>query len=287
MSDVVSFLGPLLTIGLMALALSLVLSPFESLKWWAGWVEGKPAVNAPGADAPGPSRRAAYIVFLPGVGTLGDQIDPWERGLVERLSTSLPDAAILADVFPFSPTNRALIDPHRRRAWWWQALATMREQHPNLLAHLIDWRNLTQVFVSLDGRYGPVYNSGVADHIIADLRGAGYVADSGTPITIIGYSGGGQIALGVTPYVHLALGAPVTVIALGGVEGSDPGLDFVEHLYHLYGTIDMEQRMRLIFPSCWPMMKGSRWNRALAAGTLTFICLGEMTHCAERGYLDP
>src|SRR5438270_1077620 len=36
------FVGSLLTIFLLALVVILVVAPFESLKWWAGWVSDDP-----------------------------------------------------------------------------------------------------------------------------------------------------------------------------------------------------------------------------------------------------
>jgi hypothetical protein len=65
-------------------------------------------------------------------------------------------------------------------------LARLRERRPSLVARLIDWRNLTQVFVSMDPRYGPIYNKGVADKLAAGLVRHGYPVGSRAPVTLIG-----------------------------------------------------------------------------------------------------
>ena len=47
MSGILDVAGAVLTIVLVALLLSLLVAPFDSLSWWAGWVRQGPA--APGA----------------------------------------------------------------------------------------------------------------------------------------------------------------------------------------------------------------------------------------------
>ncbi|HET6318520.1 MAG TPA: CAAX protease, partial [Chloroflexota bacterium] len=144
-----------------------------------------------------------------------------------------------------------------------------------------------QVFVSMDPRYGPIFNKGVEENLVDVLHKQGYVDGSGVPITLIGYSGGAQISLGAALYLEHELGAPITVISLGGVLGDDPALATVEHLYHLWGTKDVEAGLAmLVVPARWPMAKRSRWNRALAAKRITQKCLGVMVHTGPKGYLD-
>jgi len=286
-----SFVGALLTIFLIALLIILIVSPFESLQWWAGWVADDDD-DADELDAGAPVAVTAqqadqYVVFLPGVGAMGTDVDPWEQRLVDRLHEGLSGGVVLSGFFPFTPRADTLTDD-RRSAWFWRWLARLRDQRPSLMARLIDWRNLTQVFVSMDPRYGPIFNKGVEDKIAAVLHEQGYVARSGAPITLIGYSGGAQISLGAALYLFYELGAPVTVISLGGVLGDDPALDRVEHVYHLYGTNDLEAKLaKMAVPQRWAMSKSSRWNQALAAQRITLTCLGEMVHTGPKGYLDP
>ena len=225
--------------------------------------------------------------FLPGVGALGTHVDAWEQRLVHVLAGALRDGVVLTGIFPFTVRNDTLIE-RRPTAWLWRWLARVRQERPSLVAKLIDWRNLTQVFVSMDPRYGPIYNKGVADKLTASLSGQGYVAGSKRPVTLVGYSGAAQVALGAALYLAHDLQAPVTVISLGGVLGDDPALATVEHLHHLWGTHDVEARLAAVaMPARWPIAKRSRWNRAIMAGRLTQTCLGAMHHAGARGYLDP
>jgi hypothetical protein len=285
------FIGSLVTIFILALLIILVVSPFESLSWWAGWVsEDEPAKgSAPAAQGQPPAtgpRPDRYIVFLPGVGAMGTEVDPWEQRLVDRLHDGLRGDVILSGLFPFTVRDDTLTE-HRRTAWFWRWLAGVRERRPSLVARLIDWRNLTQVFVSMDPRYGPIFNKGVEENLSEVLHEQGYPDGSGVPITLIGYSGGAQISLGASLYLAHEFGAPVSVISLGGVLGDDPALATVEHLYHLWGTKDAEAGLAmLVVPPRWPIARRSRWNQALAAKRITQTCLGTMVHTGPKGYLD-
>jgi hypothetical protein len=230
---------------------------------------------------------ARYVIFLPGVGVLSTRIVPWEQRLVDRLTAGLRGSVVLAGIFPFTVRDDTLIEG-RSTAWFWRWLARLRREHPSLIARLIDWRNLTQVFVSMDPRYGPIFNTGATAKLRAGLVEAGYAIGSRAPVVVIGYSGAAQVALGAAPYLALELGAPVMVISLGGVFGDDPALESVEHLYHLWGTRDFEARLAAaIVPARWPIFRRSRWNRAIAAGRLSEICLGAIDHNGPHGYLDP
>jgi hypothetical protein len=285
-------LSSLLTIFLLALVVILIVSPFESLQWWAGWVDDDDAEPTRGTaeSEPVPLEAAGaqqFVLFLPGVGAMGTEVDPWEQRLVDLLEAGLQDSVVVAGLFPFTVRDDTLTE-NRRTAWLWRRLARLREERPSLMARLVDWRNLTQVFVSMDPRYGPIYNKGVEEKLTDVLCTVGYRIGSALPVTLIGYSGGAQMSLGAAFYLVHTLRAPVTVISLGGVLGDDPGLENVQRLHHLWGSKDIESRLATMFvPARWPVSRQSRWNRALAAGRIVPTCLGAMCHTGPKGYLDP
>ncbi len=285
-----SFVSSLLTIFVLALIFILVISPLESLQWWAGWVGDTDAgPTQPPRPPPQSSGSVAdhYVLFLTGVGAMGTDVDPWEQRLVDLLHAGLSRGVVLAGLFPFTVRDDTLTE-HRRTAWFWRWLGDIRATRPSLVARLIDWRNLTQVFVSMDPRYGPIYNKGVEEKLATVLHQQGYPAGSAQPITLIGYSGGAQISLGAAFYLVHELRAPVTVISLGGVLGDDPGLENIEKLYHLWGDNDLEARLAtMVVPARWGISRRSRWNRAIAAQRLIQTCLGPMRHTGPQGYLDP
>lgn len=291
----------LFTILILWLLVAMILAPLEALGWWAGWFEGDEE-NAdlqtnpipPYAQSTPPHARR-YLVYLTGIsGVSGEVFLDEENALLHRLDTALPHVVVVDDVYPYGVANQALTG-QRVFAWFWRFALNRKLSGKPLQRYvglLINIRNAFQVAVSADRRYGPIYNYGSAQMIVRGLFRHGYPVGSGMPITLLGYSGGGQIALGAVPYLRKMLNAPVRVISLGGVLSADPGVSDVEHVYHLYGKHDRVHRFGyIVSPSRWRIGKlaflpRSRWNRALNDGHITTIHMGNMTHNGKGGYLD-
>jgi hypothetical protein len=272
-----------------------VLSPFEALGWWAGWYGREPdeleATSADGAAAaPPPETPRHYVVFLSGINSVsGEAFAEREIAFLARLKRALPETVLVDDLFPYSVTAQPLTGSRVFARFWRWALAR-KLSGPGLAGFLINLRNLWQVAVSADSRYGPMYNQGSAQMILGGLKRHGYhVSTQGrqpAPVLLIGYSGGGQIAVGAAPHLKKIIGAPVTVISLGGVMSADPGLLSLERLYHLYGTRDNVQRLgNIFFPGRWPFIP-SPWKSAKARGIIKLIPMGPMDHTGPGGYLD-
>jgi hypothetical protein len=231
-----------------------------------------------------------FLVYLSGVGDIsGDYSTRYEDALLDAVAERVPGLQVITDVFAYSWANVGLTSAGDL-AWLWAWISAVRLNKASPLRRvgkLIDLRNALHIAVSADRRYGPIYNYGVAEMILQGLLRHGYVLGGGAPVTILGYSGGGQIALGVAGFIQATLRAPVQVISLGGVFNASRSLDRISRLVHIYGTRDRHQRVgELIFPARWPLFSGSRWSRALAAGKVVRICLGPMTHNGAGSYLD-
>lgn len=287
-----------LLIGLLLLILAAAaLAPLESLGWYAGWYRtddvpdaGRMALQRElqaGAAPPAP-QADAYLVYLSGIGALsGTSIPDEELPFLERLAARAPRAVLTHDVFPYSVTNTGLT-VHRAFARFWRWLERYRVARPSgALPFLINVRNLLQVLVSADTRYGPVMNYGVSREIVRSLHARGYDLRQRRPIVVLGSSGGGQLAVGAALYLRHITGAPIYVISLGGVIASDPGLDALAHLYHLYGSRDKVQALAdKVFPGRWPGAAGSAWHRALAEGRVSLIEVGPFEHNMREHYFD-
>lgn len=289
------------TIALVIVVFAL-LAPLESLRWWAKGQDADTVgsiVHARGeglgtdltpdptdtsADAPRPQR---FVVYLSGIGAVDGRTDSRrERAALESLGTRLPEVVIAADVFPYAVGNRGLTQ--RASTWFWGRLASLqRVPVANLVSNLINLRNGLRVLVSADPRYGPTYNLAVAQSIEESLTRHGYDwTRPDVPVTLIGYSGGGQIAVGAAWYLA-ATDVPVSVISIGGVLSDDPGLDRVEHVWHLYGSRDRIQRLgEWAFPGRWPTARVSAWHDAVRADRITTTCIGPMRHMGGRDYFD-
>jgi hypothetical protein len=287
----------LLLTGLVVLILvSAAFAPLESLGWYAGWQTDAdvPDPAAGGADhaprppAAAPPPAAHYLVYLSGIGAIAaDSVPQGERPFIAGLATRLPNTRVVADVFPYAMGNRGL-NGQRFFAGMWRWVERRRLRNPTATAaQVVNLRNAFQVAVSADQRYGPVYNLGVAQAVRARLVEHGYPLGRGVPVTLLGWSGGGQIAIGAASFLRKQLGGPISVISLGGLLSDDPGIERVEHLWHLYGTKDVVSPLgKYAYAGRWRLYPNSAWNRAVASGKVAFIELGPFTHNTAGDYFD-
>jgi hypothetical protein len=263
-----------------------VLSPFEALGWWAGWY-GDEEEPEPGTVV-APVSANHFVIFLSGINSVsGEAFAEREVAFLTRLKRELADtdALLIDDIFPYSVTERPLTGRRVFSRFWRWALRT-KLSGPGLAGFLINLRNLWQVAVSADSRYGPIYNQGSAKMLLSGLRRHGYRPGSGVPVTLIGYSGGGQVAVGAAPHLKTMIHAPISVISLGGVISADPALLTLEHVYHLCGARDSVQRLgSIFFPGRWPFIP-SPWNTAKKRGVIELIPMGPTDHTGPGGYLD-
>jgi hypothetical protein len=280
-----------LLIGLAVfLLLALAVAPLDALGWWSRKGADEAAqtvaeiVDDAATQAPQPYEH--YVVYLSGIGAIdGRSVPPEEEPLIAAIS-ALPDTCVIRDVFPYSVVNKGLTG-QRQLAWLWRWVERLRLKNPDAIAGmLVNVRNATQLFVSADRRYGPAYNIGTALEIVQALRRRGYQLDGGKPVTLIGWSGGAQISIGAAAYLGMGK-MPVQVISIGGMMSDDPGLNRVEHLWHLRGTRDIFEKLgSVMFAGRWPGAKFSPWTRGLAEGRIEVIDLGPIHHNAKRHYFD-
>lgn len=279
-----------LWLGIVALVVAAFMAPLETLGWWAGWYgdeidtsdESRPSLPTGGGIA-------RYVVYLDGIAQSSNTYTPDIETFLDALAPELPrDVALVRGVMAYSVLNRPLEDDPILSLFWKVVDASRIARANSLLGWFVNLRNVTIVAVSADPRYGPMYNFGMADVIYRSLLANGYPKRSGIPVTLVGYSGGGQMACGSAAFLKRALDAPVDVISLGGViSGNDPILQ-LEHLYHLVGDRDRVERLGpIMFASRWPVALLSNWNRAKRLGTLTRVSLGPVGHQVPGGMLDP
>lgn len=268
--------------GLIIAAIAIV-APFESLKWWSADLELSlpefPKVHAEDA----PSDRC-YVVYLTGIGGSGETLARREFGFLERLKERLPSAVVIHEVFPFSVTNNPLTGD-RPLAWFFGLMHRARLKAKSIFFEFwIGARNVCQVAVCSDPRYGPIYNLGIAKEVYQALLNHGYDPRRAAPIYLIGYSGGGQVALGAACYLT-RLRSPVTVITVGGVFSSIPGLLLADHVHCLVGSKDTTVKLGpLMFPGRWPIAARSAWNKAKRRGNVTVLDVGPMIHSGRGDY---
>jgi len=290
-------LGTTLVILLVAFLLAAAVSPFETMGWWAGWYgdtdDDKYLEEAIGTNntesnnekVSVKSNKDHFVVFLTGVHSVSDNTYAGrEIKLLSHLQERLTDCEIF-EVFPYAVTNRALTG-ERVFGTFWRWAYNRKRRGQWILGTIINMRNIFQVGIAADKRYGPMYNQGSAEMILRGLRENGYKAGSGVPVTLIGYSGGGSIASGAAAFVKSQINAPVVVISLGGAIFSHVGLLRIDKLYHLIGNDFLHKFTNIVFPMRWPIFAYSAWHRAMRRGLIVLYDLGPATHTGKGGYLD-
>ena len=283
MSDVIV----LLIVAGIALMAAGALAPLEALGWWAGWFEGRDLERDAGLEPADGTDSGRYLVFLTGIHSVdGETFARREKILLDRLREELPDTRVL-EVFPYSVTNRPLTG-ERFFAWFWRWALSMKLSGRALAGAagmVINLRNVWQMSVSADRRYGPIYNRGSAMLIADALRRAG--GRRGANVVLVGYSGGGQVALGAASHLKGMTGGEVTVVSLGGVMCSDAAIHQLDRVYDLHGDGDRIQQIgNLFFPGRWPVFTHSSWNQARRAGIVHNVPMGPPDHMGDAGYLD-
>ena len=296
-SKLISAVVDLARVGLIALLIAGLLAPFEALGWWAGWYgdgiethitcKFPPQLSAPTSES-APVRPSRYIVYLDGISQSSADYPQRVQNFLDTLSASLPpDMVFIQDIMAYSALNRPLTI-QRPFATFWRWVNRIESLNPNSpLDIFVNLRNTFQVAVSTDNRYGPVFNRGTAQVILNSLRQRGY--QSGVPITLLGYSGGAQVALGAVTYLKYALDdVPVEVISLAGVVSGNNGVAEIDRMYHLRGDRDLLAKIgSIMFPKRWPMLAWSAWNLARTEGRIQFISLGPVSHSGATGPIDP
>jgi predicted Abi (CAAX) family protease len=285
----------LVWIGMIAIIFAGLLAPLEALGWWAGWYGDAIDIHAPHrstvAQRGDRSARVItrYVVYLDGVGQSGETYTPDVAEFIQALQAVLPeDVEFLQGLMMYSVFNRPL-NEDRPLAWLWRLADRMRWKNPAaILGLILNLRNILIVGVSADRRYGPIYNQGIAQNLYNGLVDRGYQRGEGIPITLIGYSGGGEMSVAAAPYLRRVLGAEIEVISLGGVMSANNNFLKLEHLYHLVGEHDKVAALGpIFFPGRTKLFPLSYWNRAQRKGKISEISLGPMGHQVPGGMMDP
>ena len=291
-----------LVIGIVvALCIAGMVAPAEAIGWWrrgrldetwVHWPSVPEAFARPG-DEPDdrvpdelPDETGHYLIYLSGIGISSpDELPVVEIPLVRQLAERIGDTTVIWRIYPYSVRNTALTQG-RRLSGLWRTLARWKFEKHRLraAAFLINLRNAFQLFVSSDRRYGPVFNLAIAQQIAAALVRSGYVPEHRRPVTLLGWSGGAQIAAGAAWYLA-ALGMDVRVLSMAGILSSDPGLDRAKQIWHLRGAADRVQAVgNVLFPRRWPVFRNSEWNRARRDGRLRVITIPLLRHTGPGGY---
>ena len=295
-------LGSLLVVLLVAIAG--IYSLVSQFAFWEGWLKGLPRPaeffaqanheleqsSAYPAEDVSPSYRR-YLVYLDGIHQVERDHPPRITEFLDTLQAGLPDdICLVRGLETYTVMPGALIDD-AGSAWFWQRVFALQEHHPSLLvqllcAVLVQGNNVIKVGISSDRRYGPILNYELALKISLRLGELGY--DLGHELVLLGYSGGGEMALGVADYLRRICHAPVRIMTCCGVFSGNQVLEGVERIHVLVGTKDPVAALGpLAYPGRSPLLPLSNWNKAKRQGFVEQIRIPGMGHNGSIGPFAP
>lgn len=271
-------------------------APIGTIVWWLEQESGQGTVKRPRLSGSASNEETAtvssspincYIIFLTGVGDFSaNQLAPGEEAFLDRLTKQHPQCMAVQDVFPYSAANESL-GGDRLLAPLWRAASEADGWLENADV-IIKIRNLWRFAISIDNRYGPVYNEGIASAVVERMEATYPIAKAQSPLKIIlvGTSGGAQVALGTVSYLDRWLEEPeIIMISVGGDFSGTEGFREADQIYHLQGRQDwIEDVSRIIFPSRWPWTVGSSFNTAQRQGRYQTLISGPHSHSGATGY---
>lgn len=265
------------------------LSPLETLRWWpsAGRDRTREVVAGPARDGNGDDLPDRFVVFLSGVGDVDPKsgVKEHEEWLLSAIEDELPGVRVVRDVFPYAVEQRDAVNAATGGFW------SIAERLPSGARKLVrkavlQSRNVGQALISADPRYGPAFHADLTRKVWKALREEGYRQGSGVPVTILGYSGGAQMGLGVSWLLAL-LHVECSVIGLGGVYTDDRGFSTIEHFTDIRGTSDpLWWSGPIVSPGRWPINVWSTYRMARRAGRVTKVTLEGVQHHSGGGYFD-
>ena len=264
---------------LAILFLPILLAPLETAGWWSRRRVLRKPRQTRGATGPKPDLQLVYFTGVAGYS--GDFLARREKALLDNIAEKCPGIAVHHEVFPYSSSNLPLDGERAFRALWiW--LHNWRLKVPNnVFDALIVLRNIGQLLVSSDPRYGPVFNKGLAEQLESRLH-------PDVPTVFLAYSGGAQMAVGAADELKqlLSFQAPLHLIALGGVFTDDPGISTFDSVTQLLGTRDrwVTRLGLLIFPGLWSWQFWSAWNRYRRSGRFYREVPGAHSHVGKSDY---
>lgn len=271
-----------------------ILSPLETLVWYAsrGARQNRIAASEYRAaieSAPRiPRPPKVFIVYFSGIAAFADDhVARAERPILRRLQETFPEIILVEGLYPYAMENRDLVDDRRSSpVWRWLVKQQRSKRWGWLGVTTINVRNVFQVLVSADPRYGPVYSAGIAQTTWTHLTAEGYQPGV-DKLVLLGWSGGAQISAGAAWYLGSA-GARVTLLSLGGIFAADPGLDRVQKVIHLVGERDWQCRWvaPIVFPQRRRWARRSSWVRAKQEGRVIERMIGPFKHVGPGSYLS-
>ncbi|MEO1003268.1 MAG: alpha/beta hydrolase [Cyanobacteria bacterium J06638_7] len=264
--------------------------------FWEGWLKDlpRPADLFPAAVAPAQAAAPAaapsrFLVYLDGIHQVERDHPPRVLRLLDEIERGLDPHTVLMKGLESYTVLPVKLAEDRGSAWLWRRLFALQEEHPRpwirfLAAFLVQANNVIKVGISSDRRYGPIASYLLALKIVHSLLPLGFVIGSHQQVVLLGYSGGGEMAMGVADYLQRLCRSPIRILTFCGVFSGNQQLARVEAIQMVVGSRDPVAAFgRLAYPGRLPLLPLSLWNQARRRGQVSRRRLVGMGHNGEHG----
>lgn len=284
-------------LGLMVLLIipaAGIYSVVTHLTVWAGWCKGLPVaetifVSDSSNSDDLHSYPSNFVVYLDGIHQRTKDHPPKITAFLNELESRLPaDFALIkgTEIYTVLPVS---LEEDKGSSRLWRVLFSIQESHPSkisklLASTLVQANNIIKVGISSDGRYGPIANYQYALKICYQLHQAGFRLGRRSRVVLLGYSGGGGIALGAAEYLRRLTNSKIQVITLCGVFSANHDLEKITTISTLVGTADPVAAIgQIAYPGRLPIIRNSNWNQTMIAGRVERSELDGMSHSGDCG----
>lgn len=274
----------------VVVALVGVYSVMADFVFWEGWMRGLPDPSRLFPDEIGqaPIHRH-YLVYLDGIHQSEESHPPRVMEFLDCLDNAIAeDTLLVKGIEAYTITNVGLRST-LLAGWFWQRLFSLQEHHPNGLVRLIcafcvQANNVIKVGISSDRRYGPVMNYELALKIARRLGSQGFHPSHAARVVLVGYSGGGEMAIGTAELLQQLCHVPVQVITVCGVFSGNGSLDAIKDVAMVVGSRDVVAALgRIAYPGRLPLLFLSNWNRWQRLQRLHRYTIEGMSHNGASG----
>ena len=296
--DLALVLQALGTLGLLLIPISGVISVSSQFAFWSGWLGGlpQPAELFANAATPGSNNQqtSCTIIYLDGIHQSERDHPPRVAAFLALLESRLPAHVRLFKGLETYTVTPARLADDAGGSWFWRRLFALQEHHPNglvslICAVLVQANNVIKVGISSDRRYGPILNYELALKVAQRLAEQGFRPGPGNgnrsqELVLLGYSGGGEMALGMADYLRRICRCPVRVMTFCGVFSGNQLLEQVGAIAMVVGNRDPVAAFgRIAYPGRSPLLPLSNWNRALSRGQIQRHCIAGLSHNGQSG----
>ena len=281
-------------IGAVMLVIGIAMAGMYSVMvdfvFWEGWLKGLPDPKKLFSESKvQQSEHHTYVVYLDGIHQTEQDHPPRVSQFLALLEEQIEQDYLLVRGIEAYTVTPVSLSSDRYSQWFWQRLFALQEHHPNgsirfLCSLCVQVNNVIKVGISSDRRYGPVMNYELALKIAYRLESLGFQPGRASRIALVGYSGGGEMAIGTAEMLQRICRVPVQVITVCGVFSGNGELAEINRVANIVGSRDPVAALgQIAYPGRLPLLPFSKWNRWRRSRPLKRYSIDGMNHNGATG----